>query len=84
MRLEPAAPRSRVKHSTTEPLCVIKVTCLNFFVIFLNLLDILMLYTPSQCMGESFQDIPEFRILRTIESQPENAEDNSFSALVYL
>ena len=29
VRLEPAAPRSRVKHSTTEPLRSLKVFCIK-------------------------------------------------------
>ena len=29
VRLEPAAPRSRVKHSTTEPLCSLAIIRIN-------------------------------------------------------
>ena len=30
VRLEPLAPRSRVKHSTTEPLRSLQNTCVNY------------------------------------------------------
>ena len=29
LRLEPSAPRSRVKHSTTEPLCSLLSVCIS-------------------------------------------------------